>query len=183
MIGLKPGTVELRAYSRRWRIQFSAERRRLLATFPSARCRIEHVGSTAVPGLEAKPIIDMAMLIPSFSRLALWIRRIEAAGYLYKGEYGLPGRHFFTRGNPVAYHLHLVARGSRHWEDWILFRDVLRTDPDAAQRYSDFKQQLARRFASNRDAYTRAKTPFVRRLLKRARRTLNAARAQRIDTD
>jgi GrpB-like predicted nucleotidyltransferase (UPF0157 family) len=169
MIGLKPGIVKLSPYSRQWRVRFAAEERRLLRQTKPARCTIEHIGSTAVPGLDAKPIIDIAVQIPSFRRLPLWIRRFESAGYTYKGEYGLPGRHFFLRGTPVTHHLHVVARGSEHWENWLLFRDFLRARPDEVHRYDAFKKELARRYATDRDAYTRAKTPFVTRLLARAR--------------
>jgi GrpB-like predicted nucleotidyltransferase (UPF0157 family) len=171
MIGLQTGTVKLSAYSRQWGVRFASESRRLSRQLGSARHRIEHIGSTAVPGLEAKPIIDIAVMIPSFRQLTVWIRRFEKAGYLYKGEYGLPGRHFFTRGAPVTHHLHLVEKGSLHWDNWILFRDYLRSHPAEAERYRLYKKKLAERFVNNRDSYTRAKTPFVTRMLARARRS------------
>jgi GrpB-like predicted nucleotidyltransferase (UPF0157 family) len=173
MIGLQTGIVKLCAYSRQWEIRFAAEHRRLARYLGATRRRIAHIGSTAIPGLDAKPIIDIAVMIPSFRQLAVWIRRFEKAGYTYKGEYGLPGRHFFTRGSPVTHHLHLVAKGSLHWDNWILFRDYLRAHPAEAQRYREFKRQLAKRFVHDRDAYTRAKTPFVVRILAKARRALN----------
>ncbi len=169
-IGLKTGEVKLAPYSPLWRRKFSAEARRLQRHLPFRSYRLEHIGSTAVPGLEAKPIIDMAIRIPSLRPLTRWIRALEAAGYTYKGEYGLPGRHFFTRGVPVTHHLHLVAPDTRHWDDWILFRDYLRTHPSAAALYDRTKRQLARHFASNRDAYTRAKTPLIRKIMAAARR-------------
>jgi len=173
MIGLQSGTVKLTPYSRLWAAKFSSEKQRLSKHLGKARHRIEHIGSTAVPGLDAKPIIDIAVLIPSFRRLALWVRHFEKAGYTYKGEYGLPGRHFFIRGSPVTHHLHLVEKGSTHWNNWILFRDYLLTHPAEARRYGEFKKRLASRFASNRDSYTRAKTPFIARLMARARQYLN----------
>jgi GrpB-like predicted nucleotidyltransferase (UPF0157 family) len=175
MIGLQAGLVKLDPYSHQWAVRFTAERRRLSRALGSVLYRIEHIGSTAIPGLDAKPIIDIAIMIPSLKRLPLWIRRLEQAGYAYKGEYGLPGRHFFTRGTPVTHHLHLVEKGSLHWDNWILFRDYLLTRPGEAKRYSVFKKRLATRFADDRDAYTRAKTPFVTRMLARARRSLAAA--------
>lgn len=170
MIGLRPGIVKLSAYTRQWSVRFASEQRRLARRLTGIRYRVEHIGSTAVPGLDAKPIIDMAVQIPSFRRLPLCIRRLEAAGYAYKGEYGLPGRHFFVRGDPVTHHLHLVADGSRHWDDWIAFRDYLRARPDEVRRYDALKKRLARRYKHDRDAYTRAKTPCVNRMLARARK-------------
>ena len=170
MIGLKSGTVKLCHHSTSWRGRFLRESTRLRRRLGRVRYTLEHIGSTAVPGLDAKPIIDLAMQIPSFRQLPLWIRRLEAAGYEYKGEYGLSGRHFFTAGNPVVHHLHLVAKGCRHWERWILFRDYLQSNPVAAKRYNTLKKSLARRHADNRKAYTRGKTPLVDALLKQARK-------------
>jgi GrpB-like predicted nucleotidyltransferase (UPF0157 family) len=168
MIGLKQGTVRLATYTSDWNAMFRTERRRIRARFPSRTVAIQHIGSTAVPGLDAKPIIDIAVQIASFKRLNAYIRRFVALGYEYKGEYGLPGRHFFVRGNPATQHVHLVERGSAHWARWLLFRDYLRAFPAEARRYNAFKRNLARRYAQNRDAYTRAKTPFVERMLARA---------------
>jgi GrpB-like predicted nucleotidyltransferase (UPF0157 family) len=168
MLGLKSGTVTLCAYSPLWRRTFVNERRRLRRHAGGQPCRIEHIGSTAVPGLTAKPIIDMAICIPTFRRLKTWIRILTEAGYGYKGEYGLPGRHFFVRGEPVTHHLHLVESGSDHWNKWILFRDHLRRRPDAARRYNAFKRRMALRHRLDRDAYTRSKTPFIARMLMEA---------------
>lgn len=168
MVGLKSGTVKLNPYDTAWPRRFRQEAARLRRYLGGARCQIEHIGSTAVPGLDAKPIIDIALCIPSFKQLPLWIRRLERAGYEYKGEYGLPGRHFFTRGTPVTQHLHLVQPTSEHWQRWLTFRDYLRANPVEAQRYNAAKQALARKFPEDRNAYTRAKTPIINRLLKRA---------------
>lgn len=169
MIGLTPGSVKLSHYSPRWRERYRAEARRLKRYTEGSTYLLEHIGSTAIPGLDAKPIIDMAMLIPSLHRLPLWIKRLEKAGYTYKGEYGLAGRHFFTRGNPVTHHFHLVAKGNVHWERWMLFRNFLRAHPEEAEKYNKLKNALALKYAHNRDAYTHAKTPLVKRLLKKAK--------------
>jgi GrpB-like predicted nucleotidyltransferase (UPF0157 family) len=168
-IGLQEGTVKLASYSTAWRRKFQAEQRRLANRLAPRRYKMEHIGSTAVPGIDAKPIIDIAMQIPSFRCLKTWIALLESAGYQYKGEYGLPGRHFFTRGTPVLQHLHLVSPETHHWNDWLLFRDFLRSHPSAAEHYRLTKQALARRFSKDRDAYTRAKTPLVRKLMRAAR--------------
>ncbi len=170
MIGLKKGTVKLTRYSGLWKRRYAQEQQRLETALGHHRYTLEHIGSTAVPGLDAKPIIDMALQIPSLKRLALWIGKLEKAGYTYMGEYGLPGRHFFTRGTPVTHHLHLVARDCKHWERWLVFRDYLCARPAEAARYNEFKRTLAKKYARNRDAYTKAKTPFINRLLVAARK-------------
>lgn len=168
MIGLKLGTVKLSHYTSLWQKRYRAEARRLIRYTAGAGYQLEHIGSTAVHGLDAKPIIDLAMMIPSLHHLARWIEKLEAAGYYYKGEYGLPGRHFFTRGTPVTHHLHLVAKGSEHWMNWIVFRDFLRTHPEEAEKYNTLKQALAKKYSHNRDAYTKAKTPLVTQILAKA---------------
>lgn len=168
MIGLETGTVKLNRFTPLWRQRFRAETRRLAGHIRPSEYLLEHIGSTAVPGLDAKPIIDMSMMIASLARLPLWIKRMESAGYTYKGEYGLPGRHFFTRGNPVTHHLHIVAKGSPHWPHWILFRDYLRAHPGEANKYNDLKTKLAKKYSHNREAYTKAKTPLITAILKKA---------------
>lgn len=167
-IGLKTGTVKLSHYTTLWRNRYRAEDRRLKRYITRPKYVLEHIGSTAIQGLDAKPIIDMAMMIPSLSRLSLWIKKLESAGYIYKGEYGLPGRHFFTRGNPVTHHLHLVDKESEHWSRWIIFRDYLRAHPAEAEKYNKLKNVLARKYSRNRDAYTLAKAPLVAKILAKA---------------
>ena len=167
-IGLTTGTVKLSHYTTLWQKRYQAESRRLTRYTEGAGYRLEHIGSTAIQGLDAKPIIDLAMRVPSLHHLPRWIKRLETAGYSYKGEYGLAGRHFFTRGQPVTHHLHLVAKGSEHWLHWLLFRDYLRTHPAEAEKYNTLKKVLAQKYSHNRDAYTKAKTPLVQRLLAKA---------------
>ncbi len=168
MIGLKSGTVKLCPYTSLWKNRYRAESRRLKRYVAPSKYLIEHIGSTAIPGLDAKPIIDMAMQIPSLKRLPSWIKKLERADYTYKGEYGLSGRHFFVRGAPVTHHLHLVQETSNHWQHWILFRDYLRKHPAEAAKYNALKNALACKFSNNRDAYTKAKTPLVKQLLQKA---------------
>jgi len=169
MIGLRPGTVHLSRYTAAWKAAYQRERRRLRRCFPEPDVRIEHVGSTAIPGVDAKPIIDIAIRVQSFRSLKSFVSRMIGLGYEYKGEFGLAGRHFFVNGNPVTHHVHLVRAGSEHWDRWILFRDYLRAHPEEAKRYNAVKRGLARQFANKRDAYTRAKTPFIERVLRLAR--------------
>jgi GrpB-like predicted nucleotidyltransferase (UPF0157 family) len=166
--GLKAGTVKLASYSSSWARRFASEKRRLLLYLPARGLRIEHIGSTAVPGLDAKPIIDIAVSVTSLKRLTAFIEALARARYTYKGEYGLTGRHFFVRGDPVTHHLHIVLSSSKHWTAWLAFRDYLRAHPEEAAAYNAFKRDLARRYASDRDAYTKAKTPFIAAMLRKA---------------
>jgi len=166
VVGLKSGTVRLAPYSRAWVRLFKKEA--ALLTEALGDCvpvDIQHVGSTSVPGLEAKPIIDIALTIHDFRRVSTCIRRLATIGYKYMGEYGLPGRHFFTKGTPTTHHLHVVKDTSEHWRHWLAFRDYLRKHKDTAVAYDKLKRSLARKYRKNRDAYTSAKSAFVEKIL------------------
>jgi GrpB-like predicted nucleotidyltransferase (UPF0157 family) len=88
------------------------------------------------------------------------------AGYTYRGEAGIPGRHYFRRGEPRSHHLHLVEQGSALWRDHLAFRDRLRAEPALAAAYGALKRRLASRHADDRAAYTEAKAPFIAAVLR-----------------
>jgi GrpB-like predicted nucleotidyltransferase (UPF0157 family) len=92
---------------------------------------------------------------------------LSRAGYDYRGELGIAGREFFRRGEPRAYHVHLVDEGGTLWREYLEFRDYLRTHADAAARYAELKRSLGARFPRDRDSYMNGKTPFVREILAR----------------
>lgn len=170
-VGLRSGTVILAPYHPRWAELFAAE----AAKFETAVRRVgvslavEHMGSTAVPGLSAKPIIDiLAGWYHAEDRPAL-IELLVAAGYEHRGENGIAAREFFRRGAPRSYHVHLVARGDTFWQNHLAFRDLLRADRATANAYSALKRELAARYPYDRPAYIEGKTAFVEVSLARAR--------------
>jgi GrpB-like predicted nucleotidyltransferase (UPF0157 family) len=171
VLGLPRGTVALVDYDPEWPRLFAEERERLAALLGPAVFAIEHIGSTAVPGLPAKPVLDIAAAVGSLASVAAMVGPLGGLGYRYLGEYGLPGRLFFEKGEPVTHHLHAVELTGDHWRVWRQFRDYLRRHPDEARRYAEFKQELAARYAADRDAYTRSKTDFVNAVLAKAGRT------------
>lgn len=167
-IGLEHGTVKLVPYSADWPRQFDEEKKLLSEAMGTLCLTIEHIGSTAIPGIEAKPIIDIAAMISSLEDVDKCVEVLTKAGYEYKGEYGLPGRHFFVKGAPVTHHLHVVASGSDHWDSWLFFRDHLRAETDISKAYADIKHELAESYAQDRNAYTRNKGDFIVRTLREA---------------
>jgi GrpB-like predicted nucleotidyltransferase (UPF0157 family) len=142
---------------------------RLSAALASSGCSLilEHSGSTAVPELAAKPIIDMIAGRSAESDRERIIEAIVAAGYDYRGEQGIVGRDFFRRGKPRSYHLHLCVVGSEFWNDHRAFRDALLASPETAAAYARLKLDLAREFPRDRERYTDGKTEFVRMVLAR----------------
>ena len=169
MLGLERESVRLAPYSSEWPPLFEEERRLLESAVAGRVLAFEHVGSTSVPGLAAKPIIDVMAAVGDLRDVEPCVGPLAAIGYVYKGENGLPGRHYFTKGAPLrTHHLHVVTPDSAFWREHLLFRDYLRAHPDAAREYARLKAELARRFARDRAAYTEAKAPFIRRVVELA---------------
>lgn len=130
---------------------------------------VEHVGSTAVPGLAAKPVIDIDVVVRSPDDVPAAIEQLGALGYVHERDGGSAGREAF-RWPPgsVRHHLYVVVAGSAPHVDHIRFRDHLRAHPEAAAEYAALKRELAREHRTDRDAYTDAKAGFVAAALTRA---------------
>jgi GrpB-like predicted nucleotidyltransferase (UPF0157 family) len=124
--------------------------------------RIDHIGSTAVPGLAAKPVIDIQISVPSFDPLNAFRDPLEKLGYVFRSENPDRMKRYF-REAPGARrtHIHIQLHGSWSEQLALLFRDYLRTHQDVAARYAALKSDLARRFGYDREGYTNAKGPFI----------------------
>lgn len=168
-LGLESGMVRLVPYDPAWPGLFSAEAERLQKLFSAAGLDVtlEHVGSTAIPGLAAKPILDILGGYAEGASVKKCIDVLTAAGYVHRGEQGIPGREFFRRGTPRSYHLHLTAIDSSLWREHLSFRDRLRADNALRDSYAALKLDLAARFPRDREAYIEAKGPFVKDVLRR----------------
>ena len=168
-LGLESGIVRVVAHDPAWARLFAEEaqrlRRALTADLPIA---LEHVGSTAVPGLAAKPVLDLLGGYPAGAGVAEYVRAVVAADYVHRGEQGISGREYFRRGEPCSHHLHLVVAGGSFWREHLAFRDALRADAALRQAYAQLKVELARRFPRDREAYTNGKSEFIRRVVARA---------------
>jgi GrpB-like predicted nucleotidyltransferase (UPF0157 family) len=169
MIGLEPGVVRLVPHDESWQRLFEEERERLETAVGEFVLDIQHVGSTSIPGIPAKPIIDMGVAVRNWEEAAVCIVPIEQLGYVYRGENGIPRRHFFGKGDPRSYNLHMNEVGSRDWQNQILFRDYLRQHPETAAEYAALKMRLARQYERNRDSYLAEKAPFIEEVLRLAR--------------
>jgi GrpB-like predicted nucleotidyltransferase (UPF0157 family) len=158
--------VELSPYSPLWPAVFDLERERLAALFAGEDVAIEHIGSTAVPGLGAKPIIDVMLGVSDLAAVEARIAALAAEGYRYVKEFemAIPDRRYFDKpeGNPGRFHLHAVVKGSPFWVRHLAFRDALRADPALAERYWKMKQRMAARHPLDRSAYAEGKTDFIR---------------------
>lgn len=168
-----PRPVIIVDYDPKWPDAFAAEKARIEAALAGQEALIEHVGSTAVPGLSAKPIIDILIGVPDLDVADRCVAPLVALGYEYFPEHEatMPERRYLDRiGEPLSYHLHMVAAGGEFWQRHLAFRDYLRAHPEVADQYDRLKRDLAERYRDDREAYTNAKTDFIRSVEERARR-------------
>lgn len=155
-------------YDPEWPRLYEKERALICSALGDTVADIQHVGSTAVPGLVAKPVIDILVGVRDLSLGEGHIEILSEMGYEYRGEAGIPGRLFLRKGMPRTHHIHVTELGSEFWTDHVLFRDYLRAHPEEALRYADLKRELAARFTLDRVRYTESKAPFISNLLEKA---------------
>jgi len=163
MLGLKRGTVKLARHSKKWKGAFEKEARKLHKVFGKDALDIQHVGSTAILGIPAKPIIDMAVLVLSFKKTKRYIPALKKLGYVLKENDMRSERLFFTRGpeEKRTHYLHIGEVGSGYIKDMLFFRDYMLTHKRIANEYAELKKTLARRYADRRDLYTKEKKRFI----------------------
>lgn len=172
-IGLRQGTVQLQPYDPHWSLEFEKEKQKLLDMFGEKIIAMEHIGSTAVPGLPAKPLIDMIAAIHSFDDLECFIEPLKELGYEYMPERMYADRKFFPKGprSNRTHHLNLVLKDNfEQWTSPLLFRDYLREHEAVRDEYAQPKTLLAVEYGDNREIYTKSKNDFIQRILQIASR-------------
>jgi len=168
--------VEIHPYNPEWPNQFEELRTVIAGALGGIEMRIEHIGSTAVPGLSAKPILDIDIVVPNETEMLTVIESLKGLGYIHEGDLGVPGREAFRfDGNEVPktdpvrqwpyHHLYASLEGALPLRRHIAFRDYLRKHPVAAADYADLKSKLAAKHPWDRTRYNEAKTPFVTDIL------------------
>lgn len=165
-IGLARGTVKLVPHDPRWQAAFKVEAKLLRETLSISSEHIQHVGSTAIPGILAKPIIDIAIPVDDLAIADEWAGPLAKIGYWNKGpEPTMSDRRFFAKGpeNKRTIYLHLVT--TKEYQKLITFRDTLRANPELAQEYSNLKVKLAASLKDDRKQYTSLKNDFIQRVL------------------
>jgi GrpB-like predicted nucleotidyltransferase (UPF0157 family) len=162
-------TVVMHEYDPGWPALFEDLRKRIAAALGPLVIDIEHIGSTSVPNLCAKPIIDLDVIVEP-ENLPAAIAAVEALGYRHEGNLGVDGREAFrwTAEFP-EHHLYVCPKDSPALGRHLLFRDFLRTHPDAARQYAQLKKELAQQFHDDRSKYQDAKTAFIESLVQEAK--------------
>ena len=166
-LGLGRGEVRLAPYDPRWPILFDEAAGELREALGSNLLGIHHVGSTSIPGLCAKPVLDVLVSIPDFGEGLDLVPSVERLGYEFRPNEDIPDRHYFRRlrGAEQTHHLSLAESSSWHHRATLAFRDALRADPHQAEAYAALKLRLAARYPKNRPAYIEGKTAFVEAVL------------------
>jgi GrpB-like predicted nucleotidyltransferase (UPF0157 family) len=154
-----------------WKGDFGAEAVRIERALGSALCRLHHIGSTAIPGIPAKPVIDILASVGRLEAVDARREQMERLGYEVMGEFGIPGRRYFRRttGAGVRTHqIHAFAAGSPHLIRHLAFRDFLRSHRDVALEYGALKVRLADSCGGDMEAYMRGKEGFIREVESKA---------------
>lgn len=152
-----------------WPAIFETLRNRVWEVCELIAVSIEHVGSTSVPGLAAKPIIDLSMVVPSEAEVPLAIERLATLGYQHLGDLGIEGREAFRQPEGLPpHHLYVCPQGSLGLRNHLAMRDHLRRNPEDASKYGELKKRLAQQYPDDKDAYGDAKTEFIVAILSRA---------------
>ena len=161
MLGLAAGAVVLVEHDSGWAAAYGEEERRIMSALGGLALDVQHCGSTAVPGLRAKPILDILVGVGQWASGHECIQQLRGMGYDYLGMEVVPDEHFFSKGNPCTHHLHLVEWLGLRWREMTFFRDCLLADQETAMRYEALKEALASRFPNDRASYTREKAAFI----------------------
>lgn len=162
--------VVVQPYDETWKADFAAIRDELNAVLSDLVLRIEHVGSTSVEGLSAKPVIDIDVVIRDRTCLPEVIAALQTIGYTHEGDLGVPGREAFKysgKEHLKKHHLYVCAQDSEELKRHIAFRDHLRSNPDAVAEYSRIKEEGARLYPWDIDKYIEHKSPFIEKIYER----------------
>ena len=162
MLGLQKGTVRLEPHNPAWLQAFQKEQARLALALGCCARGIEHIGSTAVPDLMAKPVLDILLGAASLDDFAACGLLVEQLGYIFRRS-PEPGWWFYVKGPEEArtHHLHLCVHASAFWNDHLRFRDHLRANERDRRAYESLKHALAREYANDRPVYTEGKSEFI----------------------
>lgn len=167
MLGLPRGEVFLVPWSIEWTKEFESEKRKIIGDISQYIINVHHIGSTAVKGLSAKPIIDIAIEIEHFFDGEKCVIALEALGYSYKGTDVLPERHYFNKGEPRTHQIHMYQRHNKYLLEQLNFRDYLRNNEQARSEYQQLKLKLSRLHGNDKHKYAHEKTAFIKSILEK----------------
>ena len=166
--------MKLFPYSQEWKTLYEKEVEKIKNVIGDFVIDIQHIGSTAIPNIVAKPIIDIAVMLSSLDKAKDLIKPLGNLGYNYDESASSSERYFFRKGEPTQYHLSLTALNVSFWHRQILFRDYLVNHPPLAKEYEKLKLEMIEKDPTGRKDYLNAKSSFVQRVLELAEKELKS---------
>lgn len=157
---IDPGNYRIVAHDPAWQLAFAGERRAIAGALGLALSQVEHIGSTAVPGLGAKPIVDIMVGVDSQAHFPEAVAALHGLGYEHRGE-TVPGTLYNRKAGPPRVNAHLTVFEGDFWDEHLLFRDYLRTHPDRAAAYEALKRHILATIGPDRPRYNAAKQDFI----------------------
>lgn len=163
--------IEVVPYDPNWKEKFKGEARVIRSIFNIEIIAIHHIGSTAIPEISAKPIIDILMEVNNIDRIEGYNATMIEQGYIPKGEYGIPGRRFFIKGIEEfrTFHVHIFEKENPEIKRLLNFRNYMVAHPKKAQKYSRLKERLAQEYPENVNGYIDGKDAFIKNIDKKAK--------------
>lgn len=172
MIGLKRGTVELCDHDVLWEENAKETMKKLISIFGENATEVQHVGSTSILPIKAKPIIDIAVAVNSFDDVMALIPKLEQSGFIHRPQNHEPPEVYFSCGDEQAdtrtHHILVVKAGGKEWQDYINFRGYLNVYPSVAKEYERLKLHLMNEYKHDRLSYTNGKAEFIQKALRKA---------------
>ena len=161
ILGVEDNIVRLDEHTALWAELYQEEQKRIRAGVGDLIIDIEHIGSTAIPGIKAKPILDMLAGVVQLEVGLLCKAPLEAIGYDYIARADIANDYVFGKGRPRTHYLHVVEYGGTKWTNHLCFRDRLRNDPQLARLYEKLKEELSRKFSNSHAKYHHGKSEFI----------------------
>ena len=167
--GLKRGTVKVEPHQPEWEMEARQTIDRLSDLLQGTAVDIQHVGSTAIRGICAKPIIDIAVGVKLIDDMLAKNDMLEANGFFFRGQ-DVPGQYLYVCGESDfrTHHIHVMEHGCEAWNNYLNMRDYLNSHEEDAKAYSDLKAKLAEQYPGDRESYTRAKSSMINDILNKA---------------
>jgi GrpB-like predicted nucleotidyltransferase (UPF0157 family) len=161
--------VEVVPFNENWFVMFEEEERKINNVFGNEIVAIYHIGSTSIPGMYAKPIIDILVEVKDIESVDNYNEQMSALGYRALGEHGISGRRFFRKGEVErTHHVHVFETGSEHITRHLAFKEYMIAHPKEAKAYSELKQKLSKQFPTDIESYIEGKDPFIKETEKKA---------------
>lgn len=162
--------IEVVPYNPNWVMMYEEEAARIKKVMNTILINITHIGSTAIPGIKAKPVIDILVEVKDIGEVEQYNNEMEKLGYEPMGEYGIPGRRFFIKGgNNRTHHIHVFQEGNKEIERHLNFKEYLIAHPDVAKEYSKLKEKLAAEFTYDIENYVKGKSELIQEIDEKAR--------------